>query len=196
MTPLRPFGCRFVCVVKIYTRKGDDGSTGLLYGGRASKTDLCIELAGLVDEAQAVLGLARAEAAQRSELSSLLVTLQRDLWVLMAEVATSIDKRDKLVKDKTAVSEAMVASLEGHIDRLETTYDAPSGFVLPGQDRLSALLDLARVTVRRAERAAWRTPTEGSFVGPYLNRLSDLCWIMARSEEHHHLLTAESSELA
>jgi cob(I)alamin adenosyltransferase len=177
--------------VRIYTRKGDDGTTGLLFGGRVTKDSPRIEVNGAVDEAQASLGLARAEAEEGSELDLLLVDLERDLYVLMAEVATAPDNRHKLVAGTSSVTPDMVAGLEARIDELVERFDLPSDFTIPGQNRCSAALDLARTAVRRAERllmthdlADETGPTgERSQVGPYLNRLSDLIWAMARWQE-------------
>ncbi|HZD64995.1 MAG TPA: cob(I)yrinic acid a,c-diamide adenosyltransferase [Acidimicrobiales bacterium] len=180
--------------MKIYTKKGDDGTTGLLFGGRVRKDDPAIEVNGAVDEAQAVLGLARSEAAPGSELDQVLVALERDLWVLMAEVATGVANRHKLTPGTTLVTPAMVAGLEERIDDLTGRFDQPTEFVVPGQTRLSAALDLARTVVRRAERLALALPATDSSVAPYLNRLSDLCWTMARWQEGEHLLTRRPAE--
>lgn len=175
--------------MRIYTRKGDDGTTGLLYGGRVGKADARIELNGAVDEAQAVLGLARAESVPGSELDGLLVTLERQLYVLMAEVATAPANRHKLTEGQSLVTEQMVTALEGWIDRLGERFPMPTEFVVPGANRCSAALDVARTVVRRAERVlAASPPLSGdgdgpSQVGPYLNRLSDLLWSMARWQE-------------
>ncbi|MBO0894645.1 MAG: cob(I)yrinic acid a,c-diamide adenosyltransferase, partial [Acidimicrobiales bacterium] len=140
----------------IYTRSGDDGTTGLLFGGRVPKDAAPVELNGAVDEAQALLGLARAESDHGGELDSLLVALERDLWVLMAEVATAPANRHRLVPGSTLVTEEMVVALERRIDELSARHPPPAEFVVPGQSRLSALLDLARTVVRRAERLAVR----------------------------------------
>jgi len=169
--------------MKIYTRKGDDGTTGLLYGGRVSKDHPSIEANGAVDEAQAALGLARAEAAPGSELDELLVGLERDLYVLMAELATAPENRHKLAPGASLVTAEMVEALEPIIDELTGRFPPLTDFVLPGHDRLSAALDLARTLVRRAERLALNAAPEGSQIGPYLNRLSDLLWTMARCQE-------------
>jgi len=169
--------------VKIYTRKGDDGTTGLLFGGRVRKDDPAPEAYGAVDEAQAALGVARAETGEGSELDALLVRLERDLWVVMGELATAPENRTKLDPGVSLVTAEMVAGLEPVIDDLTSRFDAPTEFVVPGQNRLSALLDVARTVVRRAERASLGAAAEGSFVVPYLNRLSDLLWTMARWQE-------------
>ena len=172
--------------MKIYTRRGDDGTTGLLYGGRVRKDSATIDLNGAVDEAQASLGVARAEAERGSELDELLVGLERDLWVLMAEVATAPDNRHKLTPGVSLVTADMVTALEARIDALDERFEMPTEFVVPGQTRVAALLDTARTVVRRAERLSL-SAVEGSQVGPYLNRLSDLCWTMARWQEGQHL---------
>lgn len=170
--------------MKVYTRKGDDGTTGLLYGGRVSKDGAVIAANGAVDEAQAALGAVRAEVGRGSELDELLVHLERDLYVLMAEVATAAASRHKLVAGVSLVTEAMVSDLEGRIDDLSGRFPPLTDFVIPGHDRVSALLDVARTAVRRAEREVLAAAAEGSVVPAYLNRLSDLVWTMARWQEH------------
>ena len=176
-------------MVRIYTKTGDDGTTGLLYGGRVGKDSTVMQLNGAVDEAQAMMGLARAESLPGSELDALLVRLERDLYVLMAEVATDVSKRAKLTPGTTLVTEEMVADLEVHIDELIDRFEMPTEFVVPGANRASAALDVSRTVVRRAERLAVSDPVEGSLVGRYLNRLSDLLWAMARwAEGEDHLL--------
>jgi cob(I)alamin adenosyltransferase len=176
--------------MKIYTKRGDDGTTGLLFGGRVPKDAAPIELNGAVDEAQAALGLARAEVDRGSEMDRLLVALQRDLYVLMAEVATAPSNRTKLQPGSTLVTSSMVAALEGHIDELTEHIEMPTEFVIPGENRAAAALDLARTVVRRAERLSVGATAEGSEVGRYLNRLSDLVWTMARHVEGDRHLAA------
>ena len=169
--------------MKIYTKKGDDGTTGLFYGGRVRKDSEQPSAYGVVDEAQAVLGVARVEAAPGSELDSLLIGLEHDMYVLMAELATSPENRDKLTPGQSSVSQKMVDRLEPIIDDLTGRFDAPTEFVLPGQTRVAAYLDLGRTVVRRAERASLSAAPPPSLVVPYLNRLSDLLWTMARWQE-------------
>jgi cob(I)alamin adenosyltransferase len=182
-------------MVKIYTRAGDDGTTGLLYGGRVPKDSPAIEVNGAVDEAQAALGLVRAEVDAGSELDVLLVSLERDLYALMAEVATAPANRHKLASGRSLVTVEMVTALEGEIDAIMERFELPAEFVVPGANRPSALLDLARTVVRRAERlAAAHPPAEDSEVGPYLNRLSDLLWALARWQEgEQHLIAREGA---
>jgi cob(I)alamin adenosyltransferase len=174
--------------MKVYTRKGDDGSTGLLYGGRTPKDAPGPTAYGATDEAVAALGLARPECPSDSELYGLLVRLQRELFVVGAELATAPENRPKLTDGTTRVTAAMVSALEPIIDDLTDRFEAPTEFVLPGENRVAAALDLARTIVRRAERESVTATTVGwlepeSQVVPYLNRLADLCWTLARWQE-------------
>lgn len=176
-------------MLRIYTKTGDDGTTGLLYGGRVRKDAAVMQVTGTVDEAQAAMGMARAEAEAGSELDELLTGLERELYVLMAEVATDPSHRSKLVAGTTLVTEEMVIALEDHIDDLISRVSMPTEFVVPGANRASAALDVARTIVRRAERLLVSYPIDGSLVGRYLNRLSDLLWALARwAEGADHLL--------
>lgn len=175
--------------MKIYTRKGDDGSTGLFYGGRVPKDAPQIELNGAVDEAQAFLGLARSHCDKGSELDRVLIEIESDLWILMAEVATQGSNRTKLVANKSLVSSEMVSRIEQKIDNFTALFKMPNEFVVPGQNKLSAFLDVARTVVRRAERLCifHSAAYPESQVGPYLNRLSDLIWTLARWQEDEQL---------
>jgi cob(I)alamin adenosyltransferase len=169
--------------VKIYTRTGDDGTTGLYFGGRVAKDSAPIELNGTVDEAQALLGWSRSLCEPGERLDELLVAVERDLWVLMAEVATSSENRRKLKANKSLVTSEMISRLEDEIDALSAETVMPKDFVVPGENQVSAALDVARTVVRRAERLAVSNPVEESLVAQYLNRLSDLVWAMARWAE-------------
>ncbi|MCU1452216.1 MAG: ATP:cob(I)alamin adenosyltransferase [Acidimicrobiales bacterium] len=175
--------------MKIYTRKGDDGTTGLYGGGRVPKDSTRPVAYGTVDEAQAVLGMARAETERGGELDGVLVRIERDLWVLMAELATDPANDHKLVDGTSRVTAAMVEALEPLIDEVDARFETPTDFVVPGQNRIAALLDLARTVVRRAERVSLPAAADGSQVVPYLNRLSDLCWTLARWQEGAALVT-------
>jgi cob(I)alamin adenosyltransferase len=173
--------------VKIYTRKGDDGTTGLLYGGRVAKDSAAPAAYGTVDELQSFLGLARSESD--AELGDILVHLERDLWVLMGELAADPGSRDKLTAGATLVTDEMITNLEELIDATSAKFDPPTEFVVPGQNRIGALLDVARTVARRAERDSLAAAGPGSAVVPYLNRLSDLLWTLARWQEGTSLPT-------
>lgn len=176
--------------MRIYTRKGDDGTTGLLFGGeRVSKADLRTDAYGTTDEAVSALGLARAaigDATDRTEarLAELVLRLQRELFVVGAELATHVDRRNRLTDGVSRVTEGMVGALEREIDELEAMVEQPREFVLPGETATGAALDLARTTVRRAERRAVALAATGELPGsqvvPYLNRLADLLFVAAR----------------
>jgi cob(I)alamin adenosyltransferase len=176
---------------RIYTKAGDDGTTGLFYGGRVPKDSELPTAYGTVDEAQAVLGLARAHAGAGSPIDSLLVPIMRDLYVLMAELATLPENREKLQPGMSSVTEAMVDALERTIDDLDEQFEHPTEFVVPGGDVVAAWLDLGRTVVRRAERFALRAAEPPSQVVPYLNRLSDLLWTMARWHEGTSLVAKD-----
>lgn len=171
----------------VYTRTGDDGTTGLFYGGRVPKDADGPTAYGVVDEAVAALGVARAEADPGAELHELVLRLQRELFVVGAELATEPANRSKLTPATTLVTAEMVSALEPLIDDLTARFDPPAEFVVPGENRVSAALDVARATVRRAEREAVRAVTDGwlhdSQVVPYLNRLADLLYTLARWQE-------------
>lgn len=169
--------------MKIYTRTGDDGTTGLFYGGRVPKDSAAPWAYGTVDEAQAALGVARALVARGSELDEILVQLCRELYVAMAELATLPENHHKLTAGTTSVTQAMVEGLEVLIDRVSERFAPPTEFVIPGQSLLSAQLDVARTVVRRAERLALAVEGGAPLVVAYLNRLSDLCWTLARWAE-------------
>ena len=169
--------------MKIYTRKGDDGTTGLLYGGRVRKDDPAPAAYGDVDEAQAAIGVARAHAERGGELDLVLVGLERDLWVLMADLATDVEHRSKLTPEVSLVTQAMVDRVETTIDDFSGRTELPTEFVVPGEERVAAFLDLARTVVRRSERSALAAVVDESLVVAYLNRLSDLLWTLARWQE-------------
>ena len=169
--------------MKIYTRHGDDGTTGLFYGGRVRKDSDHPAAYGDVDEAQAAIGWARSQVQNDTELDATLVHVLRDLWILMAELATLPENRDKLEDGVSLVNHEMVEALEKFIDETSEKFSVPEEFVIPGQNPISSALDIARTVVRRAERSVLKVQTEDSFVGPYLNRLSDLLWMLARWQD-------------
>jgi cob(I)alamin adenosyltransferase len=182
----------------VATTKGDDGTTGLLYGGdRISKDDPRAEAYGTVDEAVAALGLARAHLGAKRRvgtlpanlggLGELILRLQRELFVVGAELATNPDAWDRLEDGRTRVSRPMVEDLERILVELERQVAMPREFVVPGETVTSAALELARTIIRRAERRAVALRAAGLVPGehlvPYLNRLADLVWVLARAAE-------------
>jgi cob(I)alamin adenosyltransferase len=192
----------------VATRKGDDGTTGLLYGGeRIPKDDLRTEAYGTIDETVAALGLARAQlglkdrlgvlSVEFGDLPALILRLQRELFVAAAELATNPDAWDRLEDGRTRVSAGMVASVESLLRDLEAHVEMPREFVVPGETPTSAALELARTTLRRAERRAVALDREGLIPGPdllpYLNRLADLLWVIARAAEQAESRTATPS---
>jgi len=171
-------------MVGIYTRKGDDGTTGLWYGGRVAKSDLRPEAYGSVDEAASALGLARAAAAEEPEITADILRLQTELFVAGAELATAGEAAGRLEPGVSRVTEAMVEQLESDIDRYMARVDLPPKFVLPGGTELSARLDVARAAVRRAERRVVDIQRAGDLADTtvlrFLNRASDALYAMAR----------------
>jgi cob(I)alamin adenosyltransferase len=171
-------------LVKIYTRKGDDGTTGLWYGGRVAKFAGRPEAYGSVDEAASALGLARSAAVRGSELYEDILRLQGELFVAGAELATAPEATDRLEEGVSRVTPGMVERLESDIDRYMERVELPPKFVIPGGTELSARLDVARAAVRRAERRVAQLRQDGELAGDtvltYLNRLSDALYAMAR----------------
>jgi cob(I)alamin adenosyltransferase len=170
---------------RIYTTTGDDGTTGMLYGGRVPKDDPVTEAYGTTDEAVAVLGLARSLSTDAT-IAQEILTLQRELFVVGADLATNPAERGKLEPGVSLVTVAMTERLERRIDALVAERPLPSFFVVAGANPASAALDVARATVRRAERAVVGLERGGREVNPevrrYLNRLSDLVFVLARWE--------------
>lgn len=182
----------------VATTKGDDGTTGLLYGGaRIGKDDPRTEAYGTIDEAIAALGLARANLGVKRRtgtlgpslggLAPMILRIQRELFVVGAELATNPDAWDRLEDGRTRVSEAMVRDIERDLVELEANLEMPREFVVPGETVTSAALELARTILRRAERRAVALSRDGLVPGPnlipYLNRLADLVWVLARAAE-------------
>jgi cob(I)alamin adenosyltransferase len=171
-------------VVRIYTRKGDDGTTGLWYGGRVPKASARPEAYGSVDEAAAALGHCRAAAKDDPELHDDVLRLQGELFVAGAELATAPEASERLDAGVSKVTEDMVERLERDIDRYMDRVDLPPKFVIPGGTELSARLDLARTALRRAERRVVVLKELGELADDtilrFLNRASDALFAMAR----------------
>ncbi len=172
--------------MSIVTRGGDGGETQLLYGGRVPKDDLRTEAYGTLDEAIAAMGLARALTADPA-LAAELLELEREAFTVGAELATARDARDRLLAHFPTLGPDATDRLEAAVHALEASHPLPRGFVLPGGTPAAAALDLARGLVRRAERRAVAVARAGELGNPevlrYLNRLSDLLFMLARVEE-------------
>ena len=173
--------------MKIYTKKGDKGETRLLYGDAVSKDSIAPEAYGSVDELVAALGLIRYEQKLPQDTKEHILRIQRELFVVGAELATSKENRSKLKPMETLVTAGMVEILEKEIDHLTEKNGIPEFFVVPGENSISAKFDWCRVVSRRAERkcVAWKklNNIDESKVIVYLNRLSDLLWMLARDYE-------------
>ncbi len=195
----------------VATARGDDGTTGLLFGGdRISKDDPRTEAYGTIDEAVAALGLARANLGSKRRggtvgpalggLADLILRIQRELFVVGAELATNPDAWNWLEDGRTRVSAAMVAEIEVLLVDTEASIAMPTEFVVPGETVTSAALELARTILRRAERRAVALRRDGMVPGenlvPYLNRLADLLWVLARAAEQAELRASTPARVA
>lgn len=193
----------------VATGAGDDGTTALLFGGeRIRKDDLRTEAYGTIDEAVAALGLARARLGLKEEygllspalvpIRELILRFQRDLFVVAAELATNPDAWDRLEDGRTRVSAEMVEGVDLVLRELESHVTMPREFVVPGETPTSAAIELARTILRRAERRAVTLGREGLIPGPYLlpylNRLADLLWVLARAAEQAEDRSATPSQ--
>ena len=176
-------------MVHIYTKKGDDGTTSLWYGGRVPKSDARTEAYGSLDETISVLGVARSlcEAGDQDELAADILQLQNDLFVAGAELATAPQAADRLEDGVSRVTDEMADALDGEIDRYLAGVDLPPQFTIPGGTRLSAQLDVARAVLRRAERRVVALKESGELASEailrFLNRASDLLFAMARATD-------------
>ncbi|MEM7274927.1 MAG: cob(I)yrinic acid a,c-diamide adenosyltransferase [Actinomycetota bacterium] len=178
--------------MKVYTKAGDDGTTGLFYGGRVAKDSPHPVAYGAIDEAQAAIGLVRP-VNDDPELDEILILLCRHLYVAMAELATLPANREKLVAGTSLVTADMVVALEELIDDISERFEPPTEFVIPGGSAVAAGLDFARTVARRAERDVVSLGLDQSEVLRYLNRLSDLLWTLARWQEPEALESKSSA---
>ena len=174
--------------MSIATKTGDAGETSLMYGRRVPKSDPRVDAYGCVDELNAALGLVRVTAGDPF-IADHVLAIQKELINVMGELATAPEDLPRYVKDGYGVTTtAMVDRLTAAIDDLEKTKLVNfKGWAIPGSTMLSAALDIARTTCRRAERRVADLVASGSAVNPeilrYLNRLSDLCWLLGRYVE-------------
>ena len=174
--------------MQVYTKRGDDGTTGLLYGGRVDKDDLRTNAYGTVDEACSALGLARAGLGDEPDLAAAVLRIQREMFVLGAQLAIHLEHWPKLTDGVSRIKPDMVDRLEQQIDELTARHPLPKEFVVPGEVAAGAAVDLARSIVRRAERLCVAMLREGllpdDLLVRYVNRLSDYLFVLARSIEH------------
>ncbi len=182
--------------MKIYTKKGDAGITGLLYGGRIDKDDIRTEVYGTLDETVSAFGIARA-GGLGTRVEEVVIRLQKEMFVVGAQLATAPEHQDRLQKGVSKVSPSMTNQAEADIDELVGQHPIPQEFILPGETPGAAGLDLARSIIRRAERAATRMNRAGLVPDPeilrYLNRASDLLFVLARFEEAERGLRPQPS---
>jgi cob(I)alamin adenosyltransferase len=174
-------------MVKIYTKKGDDGTTSLWYGGRVPKDSARTEAYGSLDEACSELGVARALCAEGTgseELAADILRLQDDLFIAGAELATAPEAAGRLEDGISRTTPAMIAEAEALIDRYLAEVELAPNFVIPGGNLLSAHLDVARTAIRRAERRIATLAEAGELASDtvigFVNRASDLAYAMAR----------------
>jgi cob(I)alamin adenosyltransferase len=184
--------------MSIATRTGDAGTTGLMYNRRVSKCNPRVEAYGSVDEVNAALGQARATATHDLVRGSLL-TIQKDLVILMGELATGVEDLPRYVKDGfTLVTPALTVKLDQWVREIEAQKVSFKGWATPGSCLSSATLDVARTTCRRAERRICALQESGQLQNSeiiiYLNRLSDLLWLFARWVETQTSTAAEAPE--
>lgn len=172
--------------MKMYSRRGDGGETGLLYGGRVSKTDPRCEAYGALDEAVSAMGLARSLSA-KEDVRGILLDLQKEAFTVGGELATDTDYYSKFLEHFGPVTSQMVSRLEELTDDLATKVEKPKEFIMPGGTPAAAAIDLSRTIVRRAERRTVALKEKGLISNEqilrYLNRLSSLLFVLARYEE-------------
>ena len=184
--------------MRIYTKTGDAGQTGLLFGGRVSKADPRCEAYGATDQAVSAMGLARA-LSQEPRVKDILLKVQREMFTVGAELATGPDKYENLKSNFAVITAEMVTQLEEFIDELDAQIELPNAFIIPGASAASGALDLARSALRSGERRVVELNERGQLVNlevlRYLNRLSDLLFMLARYEDRalpFEVLTGEA----
>lgn len=163
--------------MKIYTKTGDKGTTALYSGERVNKDSVRVEAYGTIDELDSTLGMARA-FAENGQVRETILAVQKMLWNVMAEVATIGPKEPRITQHD-------VELIEKTIDTYDASLPPLTHFIVPGDTKGAACLDLARTVARRAERQLWRLTRQEELnetVLVLVNRLSDLCFVLARVE--------------
>ena len=186
--------------MKIYTRTGDDGETGLFFGGRVPKNDPRCEAYGSVDHVVSALGVARA-LCKDGYVKSLILDIQNQLFTVGAELATLPENYEAMKNSYKVIGSGMVTDLEIKLDELDSKINLPPSFILPGASPGSASLDLARTALRESERRILDVQDLGHLVNkeilPYINRLSDLLFMLARYEDRDlpdELITGQKND--
>ena len=173
--------------MKAFNKKGDLGETSLLYGVRTTKYDQRCEAYGTIDEAVSFLGLSKNFC--QPEINDILLSLQKEMFIIGAELATPTDRYQDLVAKGKVISPEMVQRLEDLIDDYEAKVDMPHEFIIPGHCISSATLDITRAIIRRAERRIIALKEVKLLINDevlkYMNRLADLIFVLARYEEAH-----------
>ena len=174
--------------MKIYTKSGDAGETGLFYGGRVPKNDPRCEAYGQTDHAVCAMGLARSLCSDE-KVKKILLEVQNHMFTVGAELAVAEEHYENLKRTYNTVSPDMVIKLESFIDELSWEVELPPNFILPGSSSGSASLDLARASIRTAERRIIGLDELGMLnnktIISYINRLSDLLFMLARYEDKY-----------
>ncbi len=175
-------------MTKIYTKKGDDGTTSLWYGGRVPKSHPRTEAYGAIDEAVSMLGVARSLCGdEHADVAATVLRVQNELFVAGAELATAPEAAERLEDGTSRITAEMVDELDAEIDRYMERVELPPKFVIPGGTTLSAALDAARAVLRRAERRLTELASDQELASPevqrYLNRCSDLVWALSRATD-------------
>jgi cob(I)alamin adenosyltransferase len=174
--------------LNIYTKTGDDGETGLFWGGRVLKNDPRCEAYGAIDQAVSAMGLARA-TCEDSVVKDLILRIQNELFTVGAELATLAENYPEMQKHYRTVNDEMIIELERIIDDLGEAVELPPNFIIPGASVGSSALDVARSTLRVSERRIVDLDANGLLVNKnilkYINRLSDTLFMMARYEDRN-----------
>ena len=170
----------------IYTKRGDSGETGLLFGGRVSKSDPRCEAYGATDQAVSAMGLARALSTD-PRVKEVLLQVQHEMFTVGAELATDRERYEHLEANFSVVTPEMTERLEALIDELDGAIELPNSFIVPGASAASSALDIARSQLRAGERRTVELHEQGMLVNEevlrYINRLSDLLFMLARYED-------------
>ena len=166
--------------MSIYTKSGDKGKTGLLFGGEISKSDIICEAYGTIDQAVSVMGIAKASTEDKVVIN-LLSDIQKDLFIVSAELATDKSNYNKLKKHYDIVTE--------NIDQLLEEFELPNDFILPGTSIISATIDFSRTIIRTSERRVVELKESGRLINTqilvFLNRVSDLLFVLGRYHDRN-----------